>query len=191
MSTRHNLVSVWAELAADYETPLAGIPEDCCALASTRSSSNQRRTPRFPGAIRFSAPNPRAVFEARGRIVRLIEGDTAREFEAADDPLRELERFMGRFRPAPAPALPIFRGGAVGFLSYDAVRYFEPTVPPPPGDDLGLPEMSFMIADTVIIFDHRYRLMQVVANVCLDDFPSVEAAYAAARRSDRRPHPSA
>jgi anthranilate synthase component 1 len=179
LGSRHNLVSVWAELAADYETPLAAFRKIAVAGKHAFLLESAENT-EVSGRYSFLGANPRAVFEARGRIVRLIEGDTAREFEAADDPLRELERFMGRFRPAPEPALPIFRGGAVGFLSYDAVRYFEPTVPPPPGDDLGLPEMSFMIADTVIIFDHRYRLMQVVANVCLDDFPSVEAAYAAA-----------
>ena len=78
---------------------------------------------------------------------------------------------MARFRPVPQPRLPVFCGGAVGFLTYDMVRFFEPTVPPPPKDELGLPEMVFLIADTVVIFDHRYRLMQVVANVCLDDFP--------------------
>jgi anthranilate synthase component 1 len=59
------------------------------------------------------------------------------------------------------------------------VRWFEPTVSPPPAaDELGLPDMIFMIADTLVIFDHRYRLLQVVANVCLDDHSDPAAAYA-------------
>ena len=44
------------------------------------------------------------------------------------------------------------------------VRFFEPTVPPSPPDDLGLPESLFMITDTVLIFDHRTRRLRVVAN---------------------------
>jgi anthranilate synthase component 1 len=111
----------------------------------------------------------------------VTEGGRTREFPADDDPLRELERYMARFRPAPEPRLPVFRGGAVGFLAYDAVRWFEPTVPPPPPDDLGLPEMAYMIADTLVIFDHRHRVMQVVANVFLDDHADADAAYAAGR----------
>jgi anthranilate synthase component 1 len=43
------------------------------------------------------------------------------------------------------------------------VRTFEPTVPAPPPDELGLPDMVYMISDTLVIFDHRYRRMHLVA----------------------------
>jgi len=177
----HNLVAVWAELAADYETPLAAfrkiaVPGQHAFLLESAENSQ------VSGRYSFLGASPRAVFQARGQTVRITEKGEAREFLSATNPLQDLERYMNDFRPAPAPHLPVFRGGAVGFLAYDAVRYFEPTVPPPPPDDLGLPDMDYMIADTLIIFDHRYRLMQVVANVCLDDFAAPEEAYAEARR---------
>jgi len=179
LTTHHNLVAVWAELAADYETPLAAFrkmaqPGQHAFLLESAENSQ------VSGRYSFLGANPKAVFEARGKVCRVTESGVTREFTAADDPLRELERYMARFRPAPEPRLPAFHGGAVGFLSYDAVRWFEPTVPPPPPDDLGLPEMAYMIADTVVIFDHRHRVMQVVANVCVEDFASPDAAYAAA-----------
>ena len=101
--------------------------------------------------------------------------------ESEGDPLHELERLMTRFRPVPVEGLPVFPGGAVGFIGYDMVRFFEPTVPAPPDDGLGLPDMAFVITDTLVIFDHRFRKLQVVANLCLDDFPDTETAYAAAR----------
>ena len=34
------------------------------------------------------------------------------------DPLQEIERYQQRFNSAPAPALPIFHGGLVGYLSW-------------------------------------------------------------------------
>jgi anthranilate synthase component 1 len=40
--------------------------------------------------------------------------------------------------------------------------------------------MAFMVADTLVIFDHRYRTLQVVANVMLEDHADADAAYARA-----------
>jgi len=180
LATRHNLVAVWAELAADYETPLAAFrklarPGVHAFLLESAENSQ------VSGRYSFLGVDPRAVFEARGHQCRITEDGGVREFATADNPLQELERYMAQFRPAPEPRLPVFRGGAVGYLSYDAVRWFEPTVPPPPRDDLGLPDMAYMIADTLVVFDHRHRVMQVVANVFLDDFEDADAAYAAGR----------
>jgi anthranilate synthase component 1 len=46
---------------------------------------------------------------------------------------------------------------------------------------LGLPDMAFVITETLVIFDHRFRKLQVVANLRTDDFPDAATAYAAAR----------
>jgi len=88
---------------------------------------------------------------------------------------------MSVFQPVEVEGLPIFTGGAVGFLGYDMVRFFEPTVPGPPDQGLGLPDMVFVITDSLVIFDHRFRKLQVVANICTEDFDSLEAAYEAGR----------
>jgi anthranilate synthase component I len=78
----------------------------------------------------------------------------------AGDPLPALARIAGQ-HPVPAPGLPRFLGGAVGFLGYEAARHFErlPAAagPPPP-----LPESAFMLAENVAVFDHvtqRLRLL--------------------------------
>ena len=56
----------------------------------------------------------------------------------------------------------------MGYLGYEAVCRFEPTVPPSAKDDLGMPDMMFLIADTVVAFDHRNRRIKVIASA----FPS-------------------
>ncbi len=179
LSHQHNLVAVWAELTADYETPLSAFRK-IAAPGSHAFLFESAEATSVSGRYSLLGSQPRATFTARGSQITVTEAGVERKITSAN-PLRDLQQMMARFRPAPEPGLPVFRGGAVGFLGYDAVRYFEPTVPPHPHDDLDLPEMSFMIADTVVIFDHRYRLMQVVANVCLDDHPTPAAAYQAAR----------
>jgi anthranilate synthase component 1 len=85
----------------------------------------------------------------------------------------------------PGLQLPRFVGGAVGYLSYEAVRSFEPRVPSAPGPGLGLPDGSFMLVDSLVVFDHLSRTVKAVAHVALDDPDQLEARYhAAAARVD-------
>jgi anthranilate synthase component 1 len=64
--------------------------------------------------------------------------------------------------PGPEAGGPPFGGGAVGFLSYDWVGELEPVpVPPPHPDDAGLPGLRFMLADSVVAFDHVRRTLSV------------------------------
>src|SRR5207248_6991362 len=93
----------------------------------------------------------------------------------------ELQQVLGEFRFVPRDDIPHFQGGAVGFFGYDVVRFFEQKVPIHPRDDLELPEMMFVIAGTLVIFDHRFRTMRVIT---LGDMreQSVEDAYHAASK---------
>jgi len=173
-------VPVYAEMTADYETPLSAFNKlsdgkHAFLLESAESTDHG-------GRYSFVGSDPRAVIEARGTMVAITEGGQRREFESASgDPLRDLEEFMAKYQPVAGPEFPPFYGGAVGYLAYDAVRYFEPTVPPPPPDQLGLPDMVFMVTETVIIFDHRERKLLIVANVLTDGEDDLQAAYESAR----------
>jgi anthranilate synthase component 1 len=73
------------------------------------------------------------------------------------------------------PNLPRFRGGAVGFLTYDAVRRFE-RLPDDTRDELKLPEAAFMLADTLVVYDHAWQRILVIANARLDQ-TDVRTAY--------------
>ncbi len=136
----------------------------------------------------FLAAEPAVVFEARGRRVR-IRGETTeaggagvalREVEA-DDPLMLLEAELNRHTRARLPNLPRFVGGAVGYAGYDAVRYYE-RLPNAPPDDRGLPDLLFGIYEAMVIFDHVYKTVLIVAHSdpALRDSP--RAAYDAAGR---------
>ena len=64
-------------------------------------------------------------------------------------------------------ALPPLAGGLVGYFGYDLVRRLE-DLPDAPPDDLGLPEMAFLLADTVLVFDHLKHTITVVANAFVE-----------------------
>jgi anthranilate synthase component I len=68
-------------------------------------------------------------------------------------------------RPGPAAGEPPFVGGAVGHLSYDWVSQLEPVpLPAAHPDDAGLPLMRFMLADSVVAFDHVRRTVSLIGS---------------------------
>jgi anthranilate synthase component 1 len=78
------------------------------------------------------------------------------------DSLEEAMAFTAT-RPGPGPGDPPFVGGAVGHLSYDWATQLEPVpLPPAHPDDAGLPLMRFMLADSVVAFDHVRRTMSLI-----------------------------
>ena len=182
LAKQGNLVPVWTELTADYETPISAFQKlaqdgGCSFLFESAEKSDQI------GRYSFLGNDPKFVFTAWGREIEIREGDETHAFTAPKDsePLAELEKLMAAYKPVKTDGLPVFSGGAVGYLSYDMVRFFEPTVPGPPKDEVDVPDMVFMLADTLVIFDHRFRRLQLVANVLIDDHDSLEAGYAWAR----------
>src|SRR5208282_786255 len=137
------------------------------------------------GRYSFLGSDPRTYFEARGKHVRIEEHGESREFETVSDPLTELQRMMSAYKPVDFPGLPPFSGGAVGYIGYDAVRFFEPTVGEPPPDQLGLPEMVFIVTDTFLVFDHRFRRLKIFANAVVEG-TKIDEAYDVAAQKIRR-----
>ena len=180
-----NLIPVSAELMADCETPVTAfqklLDEDADggdSLFLLESAENSEQIGRYS----FLGSRPAAVFESHGQTVRITEQNGARrQFEAEGDPFAELQAFLSRYRPAATETALPFMGGAVGYLSYDAVRWFEGSVPPHGHDELGLPDMVFLVTDTMIVFDHRFRRLRVMANVFTEGRADLPAAYDEAR----------
>ncbi|MDB6150495.1 MAG: anthranilate synthase subunit [Chthoniobacter sp.] len=178
LAKQGNLIPVHTELIADAELPVSAFQKidqggHSFLLESVEKSEQA-------GRYSFVGASPRLIFESRGRSIRILEDGAVREFETESDPLRELETLMAGYRYVPSPALADarFAGGAVGYLSYDMVRFFEPSVSASPPDDLELPESVFVITETLLIFDHRTRRLRVVANAFVE--ADADAAYARA-----------
>lgn len=161
-ASSHSVVPVWVELVADSETPLSLLTKLRDGGPSFLLESAEQSD--LIGRYSFVGSGARAVVTARGGRVTLRKSDGSSETREAADPLAELESIMAFYRCRPRPELPGFTGGAVGYLGYEAVCSFEPSVPKARKDDLGVPEMMFLIADTVVAFDHRNRRIKVVAS---------------------------
>jgi len=107
-----------------------------------------------------------------------------------------LDAYVNRYTEVNLPDLPRLRGGAVGYMGYDAVRLVE-DLPDAPPDDLSLPDALWCFYDTVAAFDHVRHQLVLMANVFIDADTDLDAAYedAQSRLSDlesdlTRPTPS-
>lgn len=175
-----NVIPVWTEIVADGETPVSAFAKLGGEAPSFLLESAEQNDQ--VGRFSFLGAGARATISATGKKVTLSElragaPPKKRTYQAEGDPFRELEAFMAHYRPAREERLPAFCGGAVGFLAYDAVRWFEPSVPEHPKDDLGVPDMFFMIAGDALIFDHKQRRIVVLSNAFLEEEHTPEEAY--------------
>ena len=112
----------------------------------------------------FLGTEPRWAWRLRSGTVETWTPDGGWIPREDRDPLRDLDRHLREWTPAPVPGLPRFWGGAVGYFSYDWVRYLE-RLPHPPPDDLGLPEALLLFTDVVLAIDNLLGRAMLVAAV--------------------------
>ncbi len=116
----------------------------------------------------FVGVRPRRVIRAKGNDIEVLapagQGFEVAERARAANPLAYVAAQIEGMTPAVPPGLPRFFGGAVGWLGYDAVRWFE-RLPSTAPDELGLPDLCFAFTDTVVVFDNLRGTIKVVAAV--------------------------
>jgi anthranilate synthase component 1 len=180
LARRGNVVPVFAEFIAEGETPVSAFRKLNRGGYSFLFESTEKND--VSGRFSFVGVEPRVIIRSHGRDFRLIEQGNERRLQMSSDPLDELRKLMARYEFVSRPELPRFAGGAVGFLGYEAIHFFEPTVPMAPRDELQLPEAIFMIPSSLLVFDHRLRTLKIVINAFLEDGPP-ENVYAQAVES--------
>jgi anthranilate synthase component I len=183
LAKRGNVIPVFAEFIADGETPVSAFKKLGRGNYSFLFESTEKND--VSGRFSFAGFEPRMVIQSYGREVRVVERGNERRFETATDPLDEVRGLMARYQFVSHPELPRFAGGAVGFLGYEAIIFFEPKVPVAHRDELNLPEILFMLTSNVLIFDHRLRSLRIVVNAYLDDGPPGEVYAQAAESIDK------
>jgi anthranilate synthase component 1 len=159
LEEKGNLVPVYREIVADLETPVSAF------LKINRggygflleSVEGGQRLARYS----FIGDEPYRVLVTRG--------------EEGTNPLPLIAGELDKFKIVPVNGLPLFSGGAVGYLAYETVARFE-ELPSPAIDHLGLPEAVFMFTDTMLVFDHVTHRIKILSHARLEE-DEVEVAY--------------
>src|SRR6478735_4525126 len=178
-----------ATRSADLETPIGAFLrlDDGGPAYLLESVEGGERLGRYS----FLGVGPRRLLEVRDGLARIqtrpvteptYSPDLPIETGAATDPLDAIRAFVPRRRVQPTDGMPRFNGGAVGALAYDAVNAFEPTVPLPERDPVGVPTAAFIETDLVLVFDHLTHTLSAIASLHTDA-PDLEGRYAIAERA--------
>lgn len=183
LTAQGNLIPVRAEVLADLETPVSAFlklrkaGQPAFLLESVEGGEALAR-------YSFLGVGARATLKTKGREVWISENGQNNnlaeysQLEDGRDPLHVLQAMMEKYRFVDVPGLPRFCGGAVGFLGYDLVRFFE-KLPDAPPDDRDLPDCHLLFTDTLLIFDSVRHSVVVLNNalVASPDKSDARAAY--------------
>jgi anthranilate synthase component 1 len=159
---RPTKIPICASLPSDLLTPTAiylklskGATADYSFLLESATGSTET-----VGRYSYVGTKPR-------KVIRTGEGHDA----GATDPLPVLQAELARGRVASVPSLklPPLSGGAVGYIGYDCVRYFEPKTDRPLSDKLHIPEALFMLYDTIVAVDHFTSTLTIITHVELGE----------------------
>jgi anthranilate synthase component 1 len=174
LAQQGNTIPVYRTLLADHLTPVL-------AFRKLMSEGEQgfllesvvglERVARYT----FLGVRPRLSVRTFGNRFEIVTPEKTEALQCAD-PLAKLGELLARHKAVHHGSLPRFAGGAVGYVGYDIIRHYE-RLPDCPKDDRGLPDMVFGFYDTMIIFDHVLKTVQVVSNALLERGVDPGAAY--------------
>jgi anthranilate synthase component I len=156
------------EVSADLETPVSlylKLRGDGASFL-LESVEGGERIARYS----FIGVQPKAEYILRDGEVEIKDADGICAIKLNDDPTYFLQKEISRFPTVRVPNAPRFTGGLVGFLGFEAVRHFEPTLDKKmkrasTSLSTSIPDGIYMLADTIVAFDHARRSIFLIANV--------------------------
>ena len=149
---------MYAQISSDLVTPSAAYLKVSAASESSHEEYSQYSF-LFESAASEQAGRYSFVGAGPKKILKTGNGHGPQ-----CDPLPALENELAKYTVASVPGVvfPSMTGGAVGYVGYDCVRYFEPKTARDMVDVLQVPESLFMFFDTIVAFDRFYGTIKII-----------------------------
>jgi anthranilate synthase component 1 len=156
----NEIIPVYTEISGDMETPVS-LYKKVCSDSRYSFLLESAEKPGSIGRYSFISFNPRAIFKSIGFNIELMEDGKINRLSG--NPLEILKTYLKKYKGTKQEGLPRFVSGAVGYFSYDIIRFFE-NIPDKNIDDLNLPETYFIFVDNVLAIDHFQHTIKVISN---------------------------
>lgn len=111
------------------------------------------------GRYSFIGAKPSVIIKAKNFCTEIYEAD--KQVIKNGNPFEILRNYLGWVKN-PLKLAP-FSGGAIGYVAYDAIRYFE-MVPDKNPDELNIPHIFFMFPEELIVFDHKKKIASIISD---------------------------
>ncbi len=173
-SKQGNIIPVYKPVTADLLTPVLAylkIESESPHAFLLESVEGGEKIARYS----FLGCNPYLTIRASGDVVEIARlGETKKRKGQLLDVMRKITE---RYKPVTLPGLPPFVGGAVGYFSYDTVRWVE-KIPQTGEDDLKLDDAMMMFFSTILAFDHVRQQILIISNAFIEEnAPQLQAKY--------------
>ncbi|MFC1562494.1 anthranilate synthase component I [candidate division KSB1 bacterium] len=160
LAESNEIIPVYKEISGDTETPVS-LYKKVCSHSRYSFLLESAEKPGSIGRYSFIGFNPMRIFKSKGFKIELIEG--SKTLQLSGNPLEILKSFLKKYKGTKQEGLPRFISGAVGYFSYDIIRFFE-NIPDNNIDDFNLPECYFIFVDTVLAVDHFNHTINIISN---------------------------
>lgn len=163
----YRVIPVFKELRAEFETPLSVYLKSSgmFLLESIERGENV-------GRYSIIACGRKAVITLRGRRIEIRENGQAPIDTESANPLENIRDYFAKLKAPAYDGLPPFFGGAIGYLGYETVQYFE-DIPVFAAED-GVPDGILLIPEMALIYDSVKRSLFLIAATMPGANPSRE-----------------
>ncbi|EMA6344950.1 anthranilate synthase component I [Bacillus cytotoxicus] len=112
---------------------------------------------------RYSIVGLDPVVVIRGKNETLHISENGKETIEYGNPLNLMQKYMEQWKTDHNPDYPPFQGGAIGYFSYDCIRYIE-KLPSIAKDDVDIPDIFFLLFDDVFVYDHHEKVLWIITH---------------------------
>ncbi len=173
LSNQYNLIPVYAEILGDTHSVISLFQKlrkgrYQFLLESAVSGEHM-------GRYSFMGSSDSIIICSNG-IVSLVKDGNTVEKEELSNPLEFARKYFEKTVAYTNPELPPFVNGAVGYIGYDTVRYFE-KIDMTKQKETGDRDFALMLADSMAVYDNLSHRLYLVSSLRINEGDDPQEIY--------------